>query len=635
MRASFAATLSALFVVAACTIEPSVGTTEALFVVPRGGTETFFSLPWPSDLRLTPEGNVDASAFPGVASNAILGEYVELIASRIDGYSISAPVYFAFSAALDESSLPADAEASLTDDASVFLVAIDPESPDYGTRHPVEMHYWDPATRWWPGHALAVRPVFGIPLRERTTYAAVVTRRVRDTEGATLLRSADLDAILGTGGDAAIASARAIHAPALTALAEMGVPADDVISLAVFTTQTVTEPLYRARDWLVNQPDPEILSDAWRNLRTNDQYTMLAGSYRSPSFQSGSVPFESEGGEILFDEAGAPIVQETLELRFALSIPRTPPPPDGFPILLYAHGTGGDYLTFEREGLAADLASLGVAVMGVDQIHHGPRNPSSTATEILVFNFLNPLAFRDNARQSALDLVQQARVAEVLEVPAELAGGEPMRFDASRMLFMGHSQGGLNGPIFLGIDDHVKAAILSGAGGQLSIALVEKVEPVSIPGLVTSLLRVSSAEAEHLVYEHPIHAMMQIWTDVADPTHYVAQLFHEPREGFAPKHVLQTEGITDPFTPAASMEALATAARIPLLGPELRPVPGLTIQGAPRGELPASGNVAGGAATAGLLQFDGGHFVAFDTPVTMRLLAFLQSYLTDGVPTIE
>lgn len=633
MRASFAAAFASLLFVS-CTTDPAVvGTTEALFVVPRDGTEPFFSLPWPSDLRLTPDGNVDARAFPGAASNAILETYTDLIASRIDGYSISAPVYFAFSAALDESTLPADAEASLGDDASVFVVAIDPESPDYGTRHPVEMHYWDPATRWWPGHALAVRPVFGIPFRERTTYAAVVTWRVRDAEGATLRRSADLDAILGSGGDAAIQAARTLHAPALTTLAEMGVPADDVVSLAVFTTQTVTEPLYRTRDWLVRQPDPEI--GEMRNLRANDDYVMLGGTYRSPSFQSGEVPFVSEGGEILFDDAGDPIVQETLDLRFALSLPRTAPPPGGFPILLYAHGTGGDYLTFEREGLAADFARIGVAVMGVDQIHHGPRNPSTTATEILVFNFLNPLAFRDNARQSALDLVQQARVAEVLEVPAELAGGTAVRFDASRMLFMGHSQGGLNGPIFLGIDDHVKAAVLSGAGGQLSIALVEKTEPVSIPGLVASLLRVSSPEAEHLVYEHPIHALLQIWTDVSDPTHYVAQLFHEPREGFAPKHVLQTEGITDPYTPAASMEALATAARIPLLGPELRPVPGLTIQGAPRGELPASANVAGGAATAGLLQFDGGHFVAFDTPVTSRLLSFFESYLRDGVPTIE
>ncbi len=633
MRAP-SATLVACLTCLACTTEssPPTGTTEALFVLPRSGSEAFFSLPWPSDLRRTEDGFVDARAFPGASANRVLEEYVELMATRIDGYSISAPTYFAFSAALDERSLPADAEASLADDASVFVVAIDPESPDYATRHPVEMHYWDPATRWWPGHTLAVRPVFGIPLRERTTYAAVVTRRVRDAAGATLVRSTDLEALLGEGGDATVEAARAIHAPAFTALDAMGVRRDDIVSLAVFTTQTVTEPLLRARDWLVAQPPPEILADAWRNVRTNERYTMLAGAYRSPSFQSGTLPFESEGGELLFDESGAPIVQETIEMRFALSLPRTPPPPSGFPMLLYAHGTGGDYLTFEREGLAEDFASIGVAVMGIDQIHHGPRNPTSTATEILVFNFLNPLAFRDNARQSALDLVQQARAAEVLEVPSALVEG--VRFDDERMLFMGHSQGGLNGPIFLGIDDHAKAAVLSGAGGQLSIALVEKVEPVNIPQLAASLLRVTSPASEHLVYEHPVHALLQTWTDVADPTHYAAGIFHEPREGFAPKHVLQTEGITDPYTPALSMEALATAARIPLLGPELRPVPGLTIQGMSRGTLPARGNASNGA-TAGLLQFSGGHFVAFDAPVTSRLVRFFESYLNDGVPRIE
>ncbi|MEZ4250782.1 MAG: hypothetical protein R3B99_21355 [Polyangiales bacterium] len=632
--ATFVALSSFALGLSGCGGDTSTGTTEAVFTLPRDGTETFFSLPWPTDLRLNAEGYVDASAFPGVAANRVIEEYVELMATRVDGYSISAPTYFSFSAALDERTLPRDAEASLTDDASVFVVAIDPESPDYGTRHPVQMHYWDPQTRWWPGHALAVRPVFGIPLREQTTYAAVVTNRVLDTEGKRLRRSADFDALLGNGGDATVAAARAIYAPALTTLDTMGVSRDDVVSLAVFTTQTVTTPLLRARDWIDAQPAPEIVDAEWRNLRTNERYTMLAGAYRATSFQTGDIPFVSDGGEILFDAAGDPIPQETIELRFALSVPRQAPPAGGFPILIYAHGTGGDYLTFEREGLAEDLASIGIAVMGVDQIHHGPRNPTSTQTEILVFNFLNPLAFRDNARQSALDLVQQARAAEVLEVPAVLAGGSPMTFDTERMMFMGHSQGGLNGPIFLGIDDPVKAAVLSGAGGQLSIALVEKVEPVSIPELAAALLRVTSPESEHMVYEHPVHALLQVWTDVADPTHYVSRMFHEPREGFAPKHVLQTEGITDPYTPPLSMEALATAARIPHLGPELRAVPGLTVQGVAKGNTPARANASNGV-TAGLLQFDGGHFVAFDTPNTARIVSFFQSYLRDGTPTIE
>ena len=38
--------------------------------------------------------------------------------------------------------------------------------------------------------------------------------------------------------------------------------------------------------------------------------------------------------------------------------------------------------------------------MGVDQIHHGPRNPATVGPEGLVFNFANPRAPRQRDEES-------------------------------------------------------------------------------------------------------------------------------------------------------------------------------------------------------------------------------------------
>ncbi len=46
--------------------------------------------------------------------------------------------------------------------------------------------------------------------------------------------------------------------------------------------------------------------------------------------------------------------------------------------------------------------------------------------------------------------------------------GQVHTFSASDLTFMGHSQGGLNGALYLAMSDNVSGAVLSGAGGSPS-----------------------------------------------------------------------------------------------------------------------------------------------------------------------
>ena len=610
------------------------GPAVAHFTLPREPDDAFWELPWPNDIRRR-DSRINVMDFPNGAGTPVLESYKQVISERVDGFSLSAPIYFTFSEAVDEA-FAVDGGASLEPTAVAYLLDVDDDSPTRGQRHPAELHYWDARTRYWPGHTLAIRPVHGIPLRSRTTYAAIVTRSVRTATGDTFLRSEDFSAVVSTDAttDPTVRQARETFAEALAAVDDASIDRDSILSMAVFTTQDAVGELLAMRDWTAQQPAPPAVDGAWRLLSSNSRRDLVEGAFVSPQFQAGAVPFLEEGGDIVFNEMGEPIQQGTFDARFAIAVPTTTMPANGFPLVLYAHGTGGDYMSFT--GAITDLLTdAGYAVMGIDAIHHGTRNPTTTGPEILTFNFLNPDAFRDNARQSAIDVVAQARFAAATQIPQTvLDRPTAVTFDASQMLFFGHSQGGINGALFMAIDDSVIGGILSGAGGHLPIAMVEKTEPLSIPDLVGLYLRVPSLQSEHLVYEHPVLALLQTWTEVADPINYAHMIFDAPRESFAAKSLLQTEGTMDAFTPPRSIESLALAARAPLVGQELERIEAYALL-----ELPFSagervqGNVAGGEATAGLMQFTGGHFVAFDAGNRATMVEFLTGF-TSGPPAI-
>lgn len=628
-----------------CSDRPPEG--EAVFELPREGREAgFFDLPWPSDLRRDAEGFIDVRDYPNPMSVAVLDRYLEAMSTRLRGFGTNGAAYLRFSSTVDEGSLPLDPAGTLTPDASVFLIDVDPDSPEQGTRHPAVVHYRDQATLYWPEHTVAVRPVYGMPLAAGRTYAAVVTRDVRPIAGGSFLRSVDLDLLIQRGGDATVAAAREVYEPALDVIEESGVPRDRVLSLAVFTTQDPTEELITVRDWMMESyAVPEGRDDGWRWLREESGYSLVHGRYGPvPIFQSGEVPYDVPGsGEIRIDD-GVPVVAQDIDVRFALTVPKTPMPEAGYPVVLYAHGTGGDFETFVRNEVAADLAAEGYATLGIDQVLHGQRNTTDDSPEYLFFNFENPYAARDNVRQAVIDVVQQARFAANLNVPTRTLNvdGAPVVFDPTRIYVYGHSQGGLNMPIFLSIDDQTKGGVLSGAGATLAISIIEKKAPIDILLAVKLFLRLpggsteDAAEREHFVYEHPVLTLLQTWVEAGDAANYAHRMFHEPRAGFAPKSVLQTEGLEDLYTTPHNIEALAGAGRVPQVQPVAQTIEALELRGIAPVAAPVSGNVAGGMATAGILQFpDGGHFVAFDDPTARaQIRGFFRSLAEGGPGTI-
>ncbi|MEM9694098.1 MAG: hypothetical protein AAGA56_16235 [Myxococcota bacterium] len=666
MRAPFVRTVVAVAALAAAVPlancsdndEVSPHAAEALFVVPSSldalAGEQWLDHPWPSDLR-TDDGRPVFQGFYNPRGLGLVDTYIAATDRTLDGFSPVAPGYLRFSAPLRVSSLPADPAASLEPTASVQLIDIDETSPSAGERNPILVSFKAERGAFVLENTLQFMPAPGFPLRPATRYALLVTDAVESADGTPVRASSELARALAGSGIAG-----PLYGAAAASLGQVGVPSDRIVHLTVFTTSQPTriaEVLAEhVRSSGAVEPPTFRPGVEANNLGATVEYRGTYGP--SPNYQHGTIPYRApaDGGGFEFDAAGTPIVANTFDLRFSLTVPNRetcPMPEAGFPIVLFAHGTGGNWRSYVGDFDDA-LTRRCLAVMGVDQIFHGARPgappPDDRLGEgLLFFNYENVVAARANPIQSAVDEVQRARLftASRAFIPADVSHtGEPIRFDPDKILFLGHSQGGLNGPIFLAIDDSSRGGVFSGAGALIAIALLEKTAPSpSIADLVPTLLfgLSPSERASEWDLFHPGVMLMQSTIDESDVIHYAPEIIVRPREGFRPKSVLLTEGVGpdgtgDTIAPPAGIEAHAVAMGLPLIEPAVLPIPHLDY-GARSVTIPSDGlrgNLADGRASGALSQFapvDGdGHFVAQDIEAANTQIAeFLAALAADPV----
>jgi hypothetical protein len=316
-------------------------------------------------------------------------------------------------------------------------------------------------------------------------------------------------------------------------------------------------------------------------------------------------------------------------------------PAAGYPILMYEHGTGGSNLSvIEEENSVGDaMARQCVASIGTDELFQGvrpgspsPSDPDGESVEnIDFFNVGNPAAFRANTLQSALDVVQEARLFTEtgLTVPADSSvTGVEITFDSSKLLYMGHSQGSLNGPLYLAADSSSLGGVLSGASSDVGITLLDKTSPSpSVAGAWLLGVGLAGTSATEMNLYHPTISLAQTVMDRIDPLVYMRYLDQAPRTGHAPKSIYQTEGVFpngtgDTYAPPPGIEIGSVAIGLPSQAPLIHPIveePWGGISSVTVGAAGLSGNIGGGAASGILAQFepppgDDGHFVFFDVP---------------------
>ena len=608
----------------------------ALFEVPRvAGEGDFYALPYPNDLRVDADGRIDLSAHQ--RPNALTDEYLEAINANQLGFSLNAPVLFRFSAELDISTLPSTPAASTEESASVYLINIESGSERNGERIPCQFRFDSRSGTVIGDNWLSVLPFPGFPLEEGARYAAIVTDRVLDQNGESIAPGSEFLEMRDPLGDnqasdAVLEAARARYA---TLWDYLDLPGGDerpyVVSATIFTTQSETVLMAQIRSVIYRdtpQPTPRGLVEG---AGAGAELAVYEGVYDGPIFQAGTIPYSrpESGGNIEFDASGDPIIQSMVELRFAVTTPTTTVPSSGWPVVIYAHGTGGSYRSFISNGTAAALAAEGIAAISIDQTLHGPRNPDGDE-EIDFFNFQNPLSARDNTIQGALDDFQLARMVVGFN---EVVGANTITFDSDRIYFFGHSQGGLTGLPFVAYEPLIKGAVFSGAGGNIVLSLLNKTEPIDIAGLLKILIR-----DEPLDEFNPMLGLIQGYLDRSDSVNFGPLINTRPPEGRSPIDVFHSLGVTDNFTPVPSIKALSTSLGVAPLNPLIESIEGLEIRGLAPVDAPITGNISGVTGVVG--QYNAapgsdGHFVLFDIASARRQsIQFLATLATNGVATV-
>ncbi len=605
----------------------------------------YWDAPWPSEHRRHADGTVDAAGFPNPDGIPFVDVMVRLTDAALDGFGASSTIYFTADGPLDPATLP-DLWGSVEGDAAVFLVGVEPGSPDHGVRVPVDVAFAADGGPFGADRMLSLLPLQGRPLLPDTTYAAVVTTAVTDTGGDPLGPIPE--------------ELPAAYEDALAELDGLGVPRAAIAGLAVFRTQDVGQGM---RDLLAAAGQhPPAPTEPWALTDTFDEYCVYQTVVPMPVYQEGDPPYLGGGGEIALDGEGLPELQRYEDARLVVTVPRQAPPAGGWPVAVFIRtGGGGDRPLVDRgpraepggeaivpgSGPAGWLTAAGFAGVSVDGPHGGLRNVTGGDEQFLVFNVGNPAAMRDNLRQSAVELALLPALLDDLTVDAlDCPGADDgaVGFDTAHIALIGHSMGATIAPTTLAVQPRYGAVVLSGAGGSWIHNIMVKLSPLEVRPIAEAVLGYDEGE---LTAADPALALLQWSGESADPPPHAWGLGHEPGDG---PHVLMVQGVVDTYILPPISNATSLSLGLDLAGDPLdadhpalqafRPfevVAGLV--GSAVIPVPASGNHSSGR-TAVTVQWpeDGiedGHEALFQTdPPRHQARCFLSSWLQHGTPTV-
>ena len=420
------------------------------------------------------------------------------VLNTLDGFNIQPRLSVEFDGPIDVSTVNSE---------SVFLVSLGLRS--FGERVGINQIVWDPATNTLHVESDAL-------LEQHTTYAVVVTNRVRDASGKPLKKAKPSQ----VDDDERVERATRRRG-------------GQVVAATIFTTQSVTSTLEKVRAQInAATPAPASFHLGLGGERTvftlgsllvppgsplplvfNRQNTtaptltpgampltalaaipgvvgtLAFGSYLSPDYHVSPGEFIPPQGT----RSGVPAVQRMNTVYFNLVLPAGPRPAAGWPVAIFGHGFG-DNKNSSPFVVAASMASAGIATVAINVVGHGggplgtiavrrndgspivtlpaggrgidqngdgaiasTEGSSAGAPRILIGS-------SDALRQTTIDLMQLVRA---IRAGMDVDGDGAADLDASRIYYFGQSFGGIYGTIFLGVEADVRVGVPNVPGGAI------------------------------------------------------------------------------------------------------------------------------------------------------------------------
>ncbi len=564
-----------------------------------------------------------------------------------DGFSTIGGVAVGFTGPIDIHGIVLDEEADppVTDpvrdaneytkaEAPFLLVDVDEASPDKGKAIPLLPRWWAQAKDDYyltDEYTLLAQPAAA--LRPRTRYVFVVTDALKAADGGEVGRSAAMDAVL-SGGDETPYAAE-VRDALTTFETSTTVTLDHVVLATAFTTASVHDDVLAVASRARKSPAPALL-EPWTVETPMDAggRVRFRAVFEAPEYRGANGKWQS-------DKDGAPVVQKKVGMEVFLAFA------DGTkggsrPVVMYAHGLGG---TKDGSwGTAGRLAELDAAVFAIDSPEHGSRSVDPSKPLIATFRFFgidpDTQVFdiekaRDNFRQMASDQLELTRFVGALGsldlLPVGAPDGIP-DLDTSKMLYIGHSFGSVQGPTIFALAPEIKQAVWNVGGAGLMTLLRDS----ATFGLLVNSLKPEGTPDGAL---GRFFAMTQAIVDPGDPLNFARYGTLEGLEGvegWTPRDVLLQEVVNDSIVPNSTSELLARTAGL------VNMTPVVTVSGLAETTGAVTGNLPGGA-TGVMSQWDnieGGKLAThgeliFAPEAQAQYVKFFQTGLTNGHATCD
>ncbi|MEM7705255.1 MAG: lipase [Pseudomonadota bacterium] len=384
--------------------QPTTGVLTAVFA-PSDGV-----VPLPNNLLFLGTGDLTLNLPIADPTDPAAGPLLAI--NALDGWGTTTPWQASFSSSIDASTvLPGQTvrlfEVALAQPAGPVVAVIEELTPgvDFvttvSTTNPLEQ-------------SIVIVPIR--PLKEITTYMAVITRGVTDLVGNNA--TPDQQYFLAQRTDPLIDDTGASTDPLLTdslaqaleplrqltnaqeaALASVGIPSDDVVVSWVATTQSITPVLNAVRGTINPQPSQFAFSglttaalglngiaDIYIGVMSVPYYLDTPTATNPTAILGGS--WEASPGAYVppFDTLGLdptstnvtflnpiPVVKSTQTIPVLATLPNAASgmsrPPAGWPVVIYQHGITRDRT--DALAVAEAMAATGFAVISIDQPLHG------------------------------------------------------------------------------------------------------------------------------------------------------------------------------------------------------------------------------------------------------------------------
>ena len=400
MRLRLAALVASLLTAAILPSFVVAATTTAVQALFNPANATYATLgqqfPIPSDSLTT----ADSTQLTGLRVNLPLPSQktnpsdlidVQNVINKLDGANIAPRISVPFSGAIDPKSVSG---------SDVFFVSMGSVVTGQGAGTVVGINQ----IIWYPA-ASVLHAYSDMQLEQDTRYVLVVTNSIKDTKG---------DSVQGTSFQTFLATEQSnsglesyrqeLSAGVAEAVSAAAVAQSNIISAAVFTTESVTALLQQIRNQVEAAPTPaptnfllgpngsrtvfplsNIVGIVWYPEVTRNNYTgvpwgvataalsfvpnsiseVAFGSFQAPNYlnaQSYIPPVPTLTGE--------PVVQSTSTIHFVLFVPAGTAPANGWPVAIYGHGFG-DNIEVGPYRVASTMAANGIATIAMEIIGNG------------------------------------------------------------------------------------------------------------------------------------------------------------------------------------------------------------------------------------------------------------------------